>query len=198
MKQNAVGQKLPKIELENTQLRGYCLDLHNHSLCRWKKTYILYAYMKSWEHLIKLTAVELKKNKTTSILSLMFIRPRLMTLKCRDQQVSQAAGAPGAPARPRALSKNREQRTGQGQGRNTVELMLLGRLLSAKIPKDMLQSKPREQVLHSWSENRLRSQVPRAWWTQSMVSKTQAYPEFLLGDDLFLAAAKKHGPGSTR
>lgn len=39
----------------------HCLDLHNHSLCWWKKTYIFNAYMKPWEHLIKLTAVSLKK-----------------------------------------------------------------------------------------------------------------------------------------
>lgn len=37
------------------------LYLHNHSLCRWKKTYILYAYMKPWEHLITLTAVKSKE-----------------------------------------------------------------------------------------------------------------------------------------
>lgn len=41
----------------------HCLDSHNHSLCWWKKTYIFDVYMKPWEHLIKLTAVEQKQTK---------------------------------------------------------------------------------------------------------------------------------------
>lgn len=74
-----------------------------------------------------------------------------------------AAGASrDAPARSRAPSKKGKQGTGAGAGENTVELRLPSRRLSAAIPKDILQSKPWEQVSHSWSENRLKSQVPRA------------------------------------
>lgn len=41
----------------------HCLDSHNHSLRWWKKTYIFDVYMKPWEHLIKLTAVDQKQKK---------------------------------------------------------------------------------------------------------------------------------------
>lgn len=86
----------------------HCLDLHNHSFWQWEKTYILYACMKSWEHLIKLTAVKLK-NKAASIQSLMFISQWLWTLKDRDQQAFQDAGASGGPCQALGTLKKEDQ-----------------------------------------------------------------------------------------
>ena len=78
--------------------------------------------MKPWEHLIKLTAMEFKKKKKkpTSILSLMFIRSQLRTLKIRDQQVSEAAGVPGCPCQAVGQrQKNRNKKWGGGRRKDS-------------------------------------------------------------------------------
>ena len=85
----------------------------------------------------------------------MFIRSQIGTLRRRDQQVFEGAGAPGCSWQALGTLGERGTRNGAVAGEKTAELMQ--RRLSATIPKDMLQSKPWEQVLHSWSENRLRS-----------------------------------------
>ena len=133
----------------------HCLDLHTHCLCWWKKTHIFDAYMKPWEHLIKLTAVELKKKKNpTSILSLMFIRSQLRTLKNKGSAGLWSCRSPGCPCQAVGqCQKNRNKKWGSGRREDSrTHTEKCQRLL----PKTS-SSRPREWVLHSWSEDRLRS-----------------------------------------
>ena len=101
----------------------HCLDLHTHCLCWWKKTHIFDAYMKPWEHLIKLTAVELKKKKTPPVFFLWCSSGNSSgPLKIRDQQVSEAAGVPSAPARPWGNVRKTGTRNEAVAGEKTAEL----------------------------------------------------------------------------
>lgn len=100
------------------------LYLHNHSLCRWKKTYIficLYEALRTPNHT---DSYEVKRMKQPVSFLWCSSGHGAGTLKCRDQKVFQAAEASGCPCQ--ALGTQRNETSNRGRGRRKPgEFMLL-------------------------------------------------------------------------
>lgn len=140
MKQNAVSQELPKIELENTQLRGTIYTCTIIAFVDERKHTFLYAYMKPWEHLITLTAVKSKEWNSQCPFFDVHQAMEQGPLNAGIRKSFRLQKLQGAPARLWVL-REMKQVTGAEAGESQESSCSYGRQLSAVIPKYILQSK---------------------------------------------------------